>query len=98
MQTALETQAQGPRNWDEEFVEALRAAQNAAGFEHVGLLSGLGLMPLLGFQGRPSRPTSLPTLSATPARCPRATNGSQIRRRSSTTCISSVARSTRPGR
>jgi hypothetical protein len=35
MQTRLETPVQGVRNWDEEVVEALRAAQKAAGFEHV---------------------------------------------------------------
>jgi hypothetical protein len=40
--------AQGSRNWDDEVGEALRAAQNAAGFEHVGLLSGLSLMAVLG--------------------------------------------------
>ena len=34
----------GVRNWDKEVVEALRAATDAAGFEHVGLLSGLSLM------------------------------------------------------
>jgi metallo-beta-lactamase class B len=58
MQTRLEMQAQGLRNYDDEFVEALRAAQNAAGFEHVGLLSGLGLMPLLGAKTTP--PTNAP--------------------------------------
>jgi metallo-beta-lactamase class B len=58
MQTHSEMPAHGSRNWDEEFVEALRAAQNAAGFEHVGLLSGLGLMPLLG--ARVPRPTNAP--------------------------------------
>jgi hypothetical protein len=60
MQTRLEMQAQGLRNYD-DVVEALRAAQNAAGFEHVGLLSGLGLMPLLGAKTTPpdQRATSL---------------------------------------
>ncbi len=56
MQTPLEMPAQGVRNWDEEVIEALRAAQKAAGFEHVGLLSGLGLMPLLGATA--SQPTN----------------------------------------
>jgi metallo-beta-lactamase class B len=41
-------QAEGPRNWDQEIVETLRAAKDAAGFEHVGLLSGLALMALFG--------------------------------------------------
>jgi metallo-beta-lactamase class B len=58
MQTRSEPQAPGLRNWDEEVVEALRAAQKAAGFEHVGLLSGLGLMPLLGDRANP--PTNEP--------------------------------------
>src|ERR1700686_3348921 len=58
MPTHLEMQAQDLRNWDEEFVEALRAAQNAAGLEHVGLLSGLGLMPLLG--AKAIQPTNEP--------------------------------------
>ncbi|HLZ29896.1 MAG TPA: MBL fold metallo-hydrolase [Chloroflexota bacterium] len=58
MQTRSGLQAPGSRNWDDEVVAALRAAQNAAGFEHVGLLSGLGLMPLLG--ARASDPTNEP--------------------------------------
>ena len=74
MQTRLETPAQGVRNWDEEVIEALRAAQKAAGFEHVGLLSGLGLMPLLGAKASP--PTNEPAdFVRDPARCPLATYG-----------------------
>jgi len=46
------------RNWDEEVVDALRAAKDAAGFEHVGLLSGLGLMAVFG--DKVSEPTNEP--------------------------------------
>src|ERR1700730_4420160 len=81
MQTRAEMQAQGLRNWDEEVVEALRAAQKAAGFEHVGLLSGLGLMPLLG--GKAARPTNEPPdfirdPSAVPARDVWYTDAAQV--------------------
>jgi metallo-beta-lactamase class B len=55
MQTRTETQTRGVRNWDEEVVDALRAAKDAAGFEHVGLLSGLGLMAVFG--DKASQPT-----------------------------------------
>src|SRR5437868_3317815 len=55
MQTRSDMQTHGVRNWDEEVVDALRAAKDAAGFEHVGLLSGLGLMAVFGDKG--SEPT-----------------------------------------
>jgi len=48
----------GVRNLDEEVVEALRAAKDAAGFEHVGLLSGLSLMAVFGDKANP--PTNEP--------------------------------------
>jgi len=59
------------RNWDEEVVEALRAAKDAAGFEHVGLLSGLSLMAVFG--DKANQPTNEPPRfvrdpSAVPAR------------------------------
>jgi metallo-beta-lactamase class B len=62
---------QTPRNWDEEVIEALRAAQKASGFEHVGLLSGLSLMALYGDKANP--PTNQPPIfvrdpSAVPSR------------------------------
>jgi metallo-beta-lactamase class B len=41
--------AQGAsRNWDEEIVAALRAAKEAAGFEHLGTLNRLCLLPQQG--------------------------------------------------
>lgn len=58
MLTPSQMQARDSRNWDEEVVEALRAAKDAAGFEHVGLLSGLSLMALFGDKAR--QPTNEP--------------------------------------
>src|SRR5262245_41802211 len=58
MQTRSETQPRGVRNWDEEVIDVLRAAKNAAGFEHVGPLSGLSLMAV--FADKASQPTDEP--------------------------------------
>ncbi len=65
----METQRDGSRNWDEEVTDALRAAQTAAGFEHVGLLSGLGLMAVFG--DKASQPTDeLPAFVRDPDAAP----------------------------
>ena len=81
MHTRVEQPTQGLRNWDGEVVEALRAAQTAAGFEHVGLLSGLGLMPLLGAKAKPltnAPPDFIRDPSTVPARDKWFANSAQV--------------------
>ena len=54
----MHTQTRDLRDWDEEVLDALRQAKNAAGFEHLGLLSGLGLMAV--FRDKAAQPTNEP--------------------------------------
>jgi metallo-beta-lactamase class B len=69
MQTRSEMRTQGVRNWDEEVIDSLRAAQLAAGFEHVGLLSGLALMAV--YADKVSQPTDeLPNYLREPSAAP----------------------------